>query len=83
MNYLILRSLHRIVNRSTKISQKHVFVKEIYTKLRNNLIMNTYNNWKKTGCFYEQYNAKNGHGQRLSDFHGWTTLMVLVLSEKY
>lgn len=83
INYLVLRSFSRMLSKSNKVSERHIKVKELYSKLRNNIIKNVHSVWKKTGSFFEQYNPNDGRGQRLNDFSGWTTLVLLILTEKY
>ncbi|WEW61507.1 Processing alpha glucosidase I [Emydomyces testavorans] len=52
---------------------------EMYTKLRKNLVENVYNEWKRTGFAWEQYNPETGHGQRTQHFTGWTSLVVRMM----
>jgi len=32
---------------------------------------------------WEQYNARTGQGQRNKPFTGWTSLVALIMAEKY
>lgn len=56
---------------------------KIYTKLRDNLIQNVYKNYKKTGYVWEQYSEETGEGKRSHPFTGWTSLILLIMAEKY
>jgi mannosyl-oligosaccharide glucosidase len=53
---------------------------EIYTKLRKNLVENVFNEWKRTGFAWEQYNPESGQGQRTQHFTGWTSLVVKIMA---
>ena len=44
--------------------------REIYTKLRTNLVENVFREWEKTGFAWEQYNPETGDGQRTQHFTG-------------
>ena len=53
--------------------------REIYTKLRTNLVENVFREWEKTGFAWEQYNPETGDGQRTQHFTGWTSLVVNIM----
>jgi len=53
--------------------------REIYTKLRKNLVENVFNEWERTGFAWEQYNPETGAGQRTQHFTGWTSLVVKIM----
>lgn len=52
---------------------------EVYAELRKNIVQNVYNEYKRTGNAWEQYNEKTGRGQRTRHFLGWTSLVVMML----
>ena len=54
--------------------------REMYSKLRKNLVENVFREWKSTGFAWEQYNPETGRGQRTQHFTGWTSLVVNVMS---
>lgn len=78
INYLILRGLKLYYWKKQR-------VKDIYTELRNNIIKNVCGEWENTGYFWENYNEKNGFGDknRAKPFNGWTSLITIIISEKY
>jgi mannosyl-oligosaccharide glucosidase len=53
--------------------------REIYTKLRTNVVENVFREWEKTGFAWEQYNPETGAGQRTQHFTGWTSLVVNMM----
>jgi mannosyl-oligosaccharide glucosidase len=53
--------------------------REIYTKLRTNVVENVFREWEKTGFAWEQYNSETGAGQRTQHFTGWTSLVVNMM----
>lgn len=74
--YLLLRSIKFYYN-DLPIMQK------IYTELRNNIIKTVCSNWEETSYFFELYNEKNGTGYNNFPFNGWTSLITLIIEEKY
>ncbi|KAM0153568.1 hypothetical protein ACHAQE_007617 [Botrytis cinerea] len=53
--------------------------KDLYTRLRLNLIKTVYDSWQETGFAWEQYNPETGLGQRTQHFTGWTSLVVKIM----
>jgi mannosyl-oligosaccharide glucosidase len=56
---------------------------EFYEKLRKNLIANVFKVFKKQQSIFEHYNDKTGRGEGQYPFAGWTSLIVLVMSEQF
>ncbi|MCJ1420778.1 Processing alpha glucosidase I [Xylographa parallela] len=77
MNYMIVKNL-LIIAKSTGPHQKQA--RDMYTKLRANLVNNVYNEWERTGFAWEQYNPATGAGQRTQHFTGWTSLVVKIMT---
>ncbi|KAJ3320457.1 Processing alpha glucosidase I [Boothiomyces sp. JEL0866] len=81
INYLVLQSLYQnYIHVPGPYQQKAT---KIYSELRNNLINNVYDQYLKTGYVWEQYSCLDGVGQRSRPFTGWTSLVLLAMSEKY
>ena len=78
INYLILRGLRIYYFQNER-------AKMLYTNLRFKLIGNVCDDWQKTGFFWENYNEDTGGGTeaRAHPFNGWTSLITLIISEKY
>ncbi|KAH9952220.1 glycoside hydrolase [Amylocystis lapponica] len=81
MNYLTLRALH-----TTYAAQEGPYkqrAQEIYTELRKNIVDNVHKEYMRTGYVWEQYDSITGEGRRSHPFTGWTSMVTLILSEKY
>ncbi|KAI9471930.1 MAG: glycoside hydrolase [Benjaminiella poitrasii] len=81
INYLTLQSLYK--NYMHVPGPYQVRAQKIYTKLRDNIIRNVYKDYKETGYVWEQYSENNGKGVRSHPFTGWTSLVLLIMAEKY
>lgn len=81
MNYMILQSLHN--NYASVPGPYQERAKEIYEELRSNIIDNVFKEYKRTNYVWEQYDALTGEGRRSHPFTGWTSLVTLILAEKY
>lgn len=80
MNYLILSALHHY---STEDGPYRDRAKVIYDELRGNLIRNIVRNYHQTGFLWEQYDQSKGNGKGARLFTGWTSLILLIMSENY
>ncbi len=79
MSYLSLRALkNKYATTSGPYQQK---AQKIYDDLRNNVVDNTFKEYSKTGYVFEQYNPKDGHGQRGYPFTGWSSTVALMMAE--
>ena len=87
VNYLVLRGLHLYYeDNSIDISgtnDKISSTKDLYKELRRNHLKVVYDNWAPQHLFYENFNDVTGRGQYSHPFSGWTTLVLLILQEKY
>lgn len=54
---------------------------DLAQRLKNNLVDTVFKEWKKSGLLWEQYNDKNGRGQRVHPFYGWSSLVLLVMQD--
>ncbi|KAK4764390.1 hypothetical protein SAY87_013828 [Trapa incisa] len=79
MNYLILSALDYYSKDGPYRDRAEV----IYNDLRGNLIRNVVRNYRETGFLWEQYDQKQGKGKGCRPFTGWTSLILLVMSESY
>ncbi|KAI2470291.1 glycoside hydrolase family 63 protein [Annulohypoxylon bovei var. microspora] len=77
MNYLAIVQLRNYVLNPGPHSQK---AKDLYVKLRKNVVQTVYDSWEETGFAWEQYNPETGQGQRTQHFTGWTSLVVKVMA---
>ena len=108
INYLALSALYSYSSKSSvsaglsseqiKLRAENIqLAKNIYSRLRSNVIRNIYDQFLETGYIWEQYNdgenqekfsedgmsKKAGKGQGTFPFTGWSALVVLIMSEKY
>ncbi|TFL06922.1 glycoside hydrolase [Pterulicium gracile] len=81
MNYLVLRALHQTYAKTPGPYQAKA--QRIYEDLRHNIVDNTFKEYQRTGYVWEQYDSSTGEGRRSHPFTGWTSLVTLILSEKY
>ncbi|KAL2903641.1 Mannosyl-oligosaccharide glucosidase GCS1 [Bienertia sinuspersici] len=80
MNYMILSALHHYSEADGPYKMR---ARTIYEELRSNLIRNIMQNYYKTGYLWEQYDQKTGKGKGARPFTGWTSLVLLIMSESY
>ncbi|KAG6475310.1 hypothetical protein ZIOFF_064528 [Zingiber officinale] len=80
MNYMILSALHHY---SQEDGPFKVTAGTLYQDLRSNLISNIARNYHKTGFLWEQYDQQTGKGKGQRPFTGWTSLVILMMSESY
>ncbi|CAI9093220.1 OLC1v1028665C1 [Oldenlandia corymbosa var. corymbosa] len=80
MNYMILSALHHYSREDGPYRER---AETIYKDLRHNLVRNVVNNYQKTGYFWEQFDQQKGKGKGAHLFTGWTSLVVLIMAEKY
>ncbi|KAH7930897.1 glycoside hydrolase family 63 protein [Leucogyrophana mollusca] len=81
MNYMVLSSLYK-----TYVAEEGPYqqrAKEIYAELRNNIVSNVFKEYQRTGYVWEQYDPTTGEGKGSHPFTGWTSLVTLILAEKY
>ncbi|KAN0141302.1 Glycoside hydrolase [Lactarius tabidus] len=81
MNYLALQALHETYAVHEGPHQDKA--QSIYKELRQNIIDNVFKEYERTGYVWEQYDPNTGEGRRSHPFTGWTSLVTLILSEKY
>ncbi|KAG7858298.1 hypothetical protein KL919_003556 [Ogataea angusta] len=79
INYLVLESLQYYAAQPETSPEIRAQMSDIYESLRKNLIGNIYEQYRKTGYTWEQYNEETGAGQRTRHFSGWTSLVVLMM----
>ncbi|PSN70759.1 glucosidase I [Corynespora cassiicola Philippines] len=76
INYLAVSQLLSFAETSGPYQSQ---AKDLYTRLRKNLVTTVYESWKETGFAWEQYNPETGKGQRTQHFTGWTSLVVKIM----
>lgn len=76
INYLLLSALS-----SPQYSCRNA--RHTYNHVRQAIISTVVSEWEQTGFLWEQYNDESGRGQRTFPFTGWTSLVVLIMAERY
>ncbi|KAJ9098489.1 hypothetical protein QFC19_006356 [Naganishia cerealis] len=75
MNWLALKALkEKYAVEEGPYQQK---AKDIYTRLRQNVVKNVHKEFERTGYVWEQYDANTGQGRRSHPFTGWTSLVTM------
>ncbi|KAI0016991.1 glycoside hydrolase family 63 protein [Xylariomycetidae sp. FL0641] len=77
INYLAVVQLRNYATQPGPYAAKS---KDLYTRLRKNLVDTVYRSWEETGFAWEQYNPETGQGQRTQHFTGWTSLVVKIMA---
>ena len=77
INYLTLSGLYKYYKEKDKEAEK------IKDKVRSGTIKAIYNSWVKTHTFYENYDDISGKGVMNNPFNGWTSTILLIISENY
>jgi mannosyl-oligosaccharide glucosidase len=77
---MVLSALQYYANIPGPYSEK---ARQIYTELRVNIFKNMFRVYEKTGHIWEQYDDKTGNGKGSHPFTGWSSLIVLIMSELY
>ena len=80
INFLAVRALNHYASIAGPYQGK---AKAIYTDLRQNLIDNMFSEYGRSGFIWEQYDDGTGHGKGSHPFTGWSSLVVLMMSEHF
>lgn len=79
INYLTLESLYYYGSQQDVDPEVRKLANKTYIQLRQNVVSNVFNEYKRTGYAWEQYNEETGSGQRTRHFLGWTSLVILMM----
>lgn len=79
LNYLTLEALYHYGSQQDVDADVRNILNQTYTRLRENIVNNVYNEYDRTGYAWEQYNEETGSGQRTRHFLGWTSLVILMM----
>ncbi|ODV89617.1 glycoside hydrolase family 63 protein [Tortispora caseinolytica NRRL Y-17796] len=78
INYLVLEALQKY-GQEIK-GPLHDKIMNVYRELRQNVVNTVYNEHKRTGYVWEQYDPDTGYGKGGKPFTGWTSLVVLIMN---
>ncbi|XP_026725549.1 mannosyl-oligosaccharide glucosidase [Trichoplusia ni] len=79
INYLALSALRHYSQTGPHAAR----ASDLAARLRDNLVRNVLNEYKRTGYLYEQYSGEDGKGSGCKPFNGWTALIVLIMADDY
>ncbi|KAG6035836.1 hypothetical protein E4U41_005900 [Claviceps citrina] len=79
INYMALRQL-RALARQQPGGPFRDRARDLYGRLRRNVVETVYRSWEETGFAWEQYDPDTGAGQRTQHFTGWTSLVVKIMA---
>ncbi|KAK7421351.1 Processing alpha glucosidase I [Neonectria punicea] len=77
INYLAVSQLRNVASQEGPYQGK---ARDLFSRLRKNLVDTIYKSWEETGFAWEQYDPDTGAGQRTQHFTGWTSLVVKVMA---
>ncbi|RXG42807.1 hypothetical protein VDGE_08395 [Verticillium dahliae] len=77
INYMAVTQLKNIATQKGPFQER---ARDIYTRLRTNLVDTVFESWQATGFAWEQYDPETGKGQRTQHFTGWTSLVVKIMA---
>ncbi|KAG5970953.1 hypothetical protein E4U55_001392 [Claviceps digitariae] len=77
MNYMAVKQLLKLAQQRGPFQER---ARDLYTRLRKNLVDTVYRSWEETGFAWEQYDPETGAGQRTQHFTGWTSLVVKIMA---
>ncbi|XP_055914776.1 uncharacterized protein LOC129948002 [Eupeodes corollae] len=80
INYLALKALRHYGRIEGPYAAD---ARTIYNELRQNVIGNIFREYQRSGYIWEQYDDQTGRGKGCSPFTGWSSLVVLIMSEQY
>ncbi|KAF5915072.1 hypothetical protein HPG69_003573 [Diceros bicornis minor] len=80
VNYLALGALHHYGHLKGPHQARAA---KLHSELRANVVSNVRRQYQATGFLWEQYSDRDGRGMGCRPFHGWTTLVLLVMAEDY
>ncbi|CAD5226415.1 unnamed protein product [Bursaphelenchus xylophilus] len=80
LNYMALEALNHYSEQGGSSAEK---AKELYNKLKENVLNNVLKQYQETGLFWENYNDKTGQGQGTRPFTGWTALVFAIMADNY
>lgn len=81
MNWLTLKALYEKYMRED--GPYKAKAEQVYNELRKNVVENVFKEYQRTGYVWEQYDPETGEGRRSHPFTGWTSLVTLIMTERY
>lgn len=85
INFLVLRALKDNLIDSQNFNKTELFnqTKNVYQNLRKNLISTVSKGYDQKLTLHEQYDGEKGFPKGTSPFTGWTSLILIIMSESF
>lgn len=80
MNYLVLTALQHYATSRSASSAVRSEAAAAYGQLRENVVSTVFNEWKRTGYVWEQYDSVGGEARGGKQFTGWTALAANIMA---
>ncbi|CAG4959178.1 unnamed protein product [Colias eurytheme] len=80
INYLAVSALKHYASVEGPYAGK---ADDLHRRLKQNVVGNIINQYKRTGYLWEQYSDQDGKGSGCKPFTGWTALFVLIMADEY
>merc|ERR1719245_2427172 len=76
INYMVIKALKNYSTHGPETTRSECY--KLYRALKKNVFSTVYDEWVRTGYFWEQYSDVDGQGHGTRSFSGWTTLAILL-----
>lgn len=80
INFLVLKALHEYSHVEGPYQAEAA---KLYSSLRTNVVSNIFSRYVKNGFIFENYDSITGVGKGCHPFTGWSSLVVLIMAERY
>ena len=80
LNFLAVQALHHYAGVEGPYRETAGI---LYSRLRENLVRNVFQQYQETGYFWEQYDDITGRGMGAHPFNGWSSLVLLMMAERF
>ncbi|WKY05858.1 hypothetical protein Q1695_006234 [Nippostrongylus brasiliensis] len=79
VNYMALSALKHY---GSVPGPSQAVARDVFTKLKANLVTNIAKEFNRTGYIWENYDDKTGRGRGSHPFNGWSSLVLMIMSDE-